>query len=193
MTRFQTVLVFLSGLALGFIFGVSVPRACVPIETPPDIILWPYLTGPDWQADTFTPTDADFTKLQPLVLLICRTAPDLTIWEQQAVAGTLLVACDTSDTDPLLLAQIARFESTFNPYAVNRATGCYGMMQWMKRWHKGKFTDAGLNWDSPTDQCRMAAERIQLSVSAGKTIRQALAPWTVRDRAIKAWEAGNGS
>jgi hypothetical protein len=192
--RLQTLYSFAAGLLLGFVIGLAT-RSCqaeepAPALSPPPVE-WPYLIGKDWATDTFQPTSADIQALTPITTLILKVNPHLTIWEVEAVAGTIYSACDQYDrVDPMLLAQLARFESTFKPYAVNKATGCHGLLQWMKCYHEDEFAKAGLDWDSPTDQCRFAAMHIQERLEAGLSVRKALAPWSVRDKAIRAW--GNG-
>jgi hypothetical protein len=86
---------------------------------------------------------------------------------------------------PLLFACIAGFETggTYDAGATNKKTGCYGLMQLMRRWHKQPMIDAGLDWDDPKDQLIWSKIMVGCALNKGKSLYGALSPWSVRKSA----------
>jgi hypothetical protein len=103
---------------------------------------------------------------------------------------TIFLAADENGSElSELFAAIAGFETggKYDIGAVNKKTGCYGLMQLMKRCHKQPMIDSGLDWDDPADQIRWAKIMVEGSLKKGKSLYMAISPWTVRSTAWKVY------
>ena len=85
-----------------------------------------------------------------------------------------------------LLLAIARYESTFDPDAIG-AAGERGLLQ-LHPCHCDNVRLAGLDPTKHEDCTLYAAIMLATSIAKGKTLEQALEPWTVGKRALALFE-----
>jgi len=115
MSKYMGILLFVS-----FMFNLYFVSSFI-YASPPTVVLDVVATQEDMVS-----SDSIFLE-EPII------APVLS--EREIIDSYILEISDLYDVDKYLIHSIIFFESTYNPEAINKSSGCVGLMQICTKWH----------------------------------------------------------